>query len=216
MHASGNGDKGDKRMARYLRLDFLLKRRSDAIPAVLLIDTGVKWYPSVAYHRYTGEALGNNKKIAGKRSLRTFAYVFGSLFDDKGEPIVSKRAITAKAANDFVREVIERAVPISEEEYYSELQRVKWQTTRVSSTLEGEGAGKGAYAEDSLPQILPSHVPTFSMKQAEKLGKGPGASRKALVLELVKIAREMGSEELAELVEFARFLAYEEGEKKEY
>lgn len=133
---------------RYYRLDCMILRWNRPIPAVFLINDDGKSRPTVVYERGSYRSL-DNKKGTRPRPIKALAYNFTRIEDEQGAPIITNRAVDAKTAGEFAERILAKAVPISRQEYLSELERVVWRKPNLDDSWQA------LYSSSVDPDRLP-------------------------------------------------------------
>ncbi len=211
---------------KYLKAHLVLKRWGKTIPIAFLIDATRPAYPTAVYEIDTFRSL-MGKKITSPRPLKANAYSFAHLESVKGDIISDKITQTGEEAGEFAAKILSLAVPISEEEYQQELEKIIWPSLAGQPKgAEPGGGGKerkkpAAESGKDMGEIATEVQKRVSQKSAKNGSENgrtneeseitpqapplPEDMRRILALELIDSAERMNNEAL-KLLKSARLL----------
>jgi hypothetical protein len=157
----------------------------------------------------TYESL-DHRKWTGPRPLKTLAYNFGYIFDNKGKVLVDKRATNKDESDAFARCIMKAAVEISREEYLKEMDRVIWPPkssdalrSRTASTPIAENRLYSIKLRSDSSPAEDSHVELASAlykKMSRELS--PESKREELIQKINMMMRQMDSDDLEKLYSY--------------
>jgi len=207
----------------YLRLDCRIKRYSNLSPASFIIDAERKPPAAAVFDRRSHESL-DHRKVQSPRPLKTHAYNFSYIEDERGRVLVRKRAANREEAEAFAATIIRAAAAISRESYLEDLDRVIWPPrpqeepgmSGWESRLQAPQAPREYLQRDFF---MPSRMFQHDMSLYEfsrnarglvdahpeeaSLDKG---ERKYLVKETLRLMEKMDRDDLHSLYRFAQIL----------
>lgn len=214
---------------KYLRLDCRIKRYNRMNPASFIIDAEREPAAAAVFDRRSHESL-DHRKGQGPRPLKTHAYNFSYIEDERGKPLVRERASNREEAEAFADTIMQAAAAISREAYLEELDRVIWPPyskeepgmrgwqSRVQALKRDMGEPPPAHAMMNFSASVPR-----SMGRSRKVSEdvynaveelygntsSEKADRKYLVKETLRLMEKMDRDDLRSLYRYALMLLNE-------
>jgi len=118
----------------YKVLDCRIKRWNRMDPTRFIIYANEDTAIAAVVDPRTYESL-DHRKWTGPRPLKTLAYNFAYIFDNKGKVLVDKRATNKDESDAFSRSILKAGVEISREDYLKEMDRVVWPSKSSDALL---------------------------------------------------------------------------------
>ena len=193
----------------YKQLDCRLKRWNRMDPTRFIIYATEETAVAAVVDPRTYESL-DHRKWTGPRPLKTLAYNFGYIFDNKGKVLIDKRATNKDESDAFARIIMKAAVEISREAYLKEMDRVIWPPKSNDAlrmrTVSSPSTDTIPYRRREQSDFSPAedfHLDTPSdFKVLNKLS--PESKREELIQKINMIMRQMDSVDLEKLCTYTK------------
>ena len=194
----------------YKQLDCRLKRWNRMDPTRFIIYATEETAVAAVFDPRTYESL-DHRKWTGPRPLKTLAYNFGYIFDNKGKVLVDKRATNKDESDAFARIIMKAAVEISREAYLKEMDRVVWppksnDALRMRS-VSSPSTDTMAYRRREQSDFSPAedfHLDLDNPSSRKASNLSPESKRDELIQKINMMMRQMNSVDLEKLCTYTR------------